>query len=101
MVLAMAPMMMALWSWPGIHPAHASGAQVLSIHNGSTLRDGLPDDDRTTEWTSASAHCQMPSVLLSVEPGTTKGETDGETSVVFPGYLLPDDTREEPPHEGS
>ena len=40
-------------------------------------------------------------VLLSVEPVGTAVDSDTETPVVFPGYLLPDDNHEEPAHEGS
>ena len=40
-------------------------------------------------------------VLLSIEPVGTAVDSDTETPVVFPGYLLPDDHHEEPVHEGS
>jgi hypothetical protein len=40
-------------------------------------------------------------VVLSIESvaGVPAGET--EVSIVFPGYVLPDDSVEEPAHEGS
>ena len=40
-------------------------------------------------------------VLISIEPAGGAIEAEIETPVVFPGYLLPDDHREEPVHEGS
>lgn len=98
-VLAMVPLVMALWSWPAIRPVRASRAHVQSILDESAIGDGLPGDGRTRTWTSARTPCPIPPVSLSVEPSGTSGETDGETSVVFPGYLLPDDAREEARHE--
>jgi hypothetical protein len=71
-------------------------------------------------YTSASTHPAMPSaavgtglvetsqpitrllpILLSIEPVGATAESDVETPVLFPGYLLPDDNREEPAHGGS
>ena len=43
----------------------------------------------------------LPRVLLSIEPVGTTAESDAEAPVVFPGYLLPEDTHEESAHEGS
>jgi hypothetical protein len=50
--------------------------------------------------TSQSATHLLP-VLLSIEPVGTTADSDVEIPVVFPGYLLPDDNREEPAHGGS
>jgi hypothetical protein len=38
---------------------------------------------------------------MSIEPAGGAMEAENQTPVVFPGYLLPDDHREEPVHEGS
>jgi hypothetical protein len=38
--------------------------------------------------------------VLSVEVAGTAIEAEDEAAVVLPGYLLPDDSREEPAHEG-
>ena len=63
------------------------------------LHDGEKDPGA---WISASAATTSPaSVLLSIEPVGTAVDSDTETPVVFPGYLLPDDHHEEPVHEGS
>jgi hypothetical protein len=43
----------------------------------------------------------VPSLTLSIEPLATTPSSDSEIPVVFPGYVLPDDNIEEPPHEGS
>jgi hypothetical protein len=43
----------------------------------------------------------LPQVLLSIEPAGTAADLGSEISVVFPGYLLPDDNHEDPAHEGS
>ena len=40
-------------------------------------------------------------VLLSVEPSAIAPGTDTENPVVFPGYVLPDDSLEDSTHEGS
>jgi hypothetical protein len=40
-------------------------------------------------------------VLLSIEPAGTALESELEGPVVLPGYVLPDDNREEPAHGGS
>jgi hypothetical protein len=53
-------------------------------------------------WSSSSAARASGSlILLSIEPVGTAADSDNETPVVFPGYLLPDDHHEEPIHEGS
>jgi hypothetical protein len=43
----------------------------------------------------------MPVVLLSTEPMVAAPAAEAEVPIVFPGYVLPDDTFEEPAHEGS
>jgi hypothetical protein len=40
-------------------------------------------------------------VVKSIEPAFGAPIADAEVSVVFPGYVLPDDTLEEPANEGS
>ncbi|WP_422925162.1 hypothetical protein [Singulisphaera sp. PoT] len=44
-----------------------------------------------------------PSISITIEPApaATPAIVDVEAPVVFPGYLLPDDEREENPHAGS
>jgi hypothetical protein len=38
---------------------------------------------------------------ISLEPAALTPVVDVESTVVFPGYLLPDDDREDPTHAGS
>ncbi len=40
-------------------------------------------------------------VMLSSEPAAVAAGSAAETPVIFPGYVLPDDTREDLMHEGS
>jgi hypothetical protein len=42
-----------------------------------------------------------PTVMLSIEPTAAVSGGDTEVSVVLPGYVLPDDSFQEPAHEGS
>jgi hypothetical protein len=42
-----------------------------------------------------------PTISISIEPAALTPYADAESPVVFPGYLLPDDGREEPAHAGS
>jgi len=100
-VLAMVPILLACWSWPLTMPIRQSGARVLSIPSDSGQLDGWPGDGGSGIWTSYTTPRSITPVLLSVEPFGASGDADSETPVVFPGYLLPDDTREEPAHEGS
>ena len=100
-VLALLPLVLALWSWPATRRSANPG---LMSSRSRTSRSTAMDCRATGEagiWTSAATPCPIPPVLLSVEPFGTSGDADGETPVVFPGYLLPDDNREEPAHEGS
>jgi hypothetical protein len=40
-------------------------------------------------------------VVLSIEPAVAPAGTTAEAPVIFPGYVLPDDSREDSLHEGS
>jgi hypothetical protein len=40
-------------------------------------------------------------VVLSIEPAAAASGSAAETPVIFPGYVLPDDSREDSLHEGS
>jgi hypothetical protein len=42
-----------------------------------------------------------PTVSISIEPAALAPYAEAESPVVFPGYLLPDDSGEEPAHAGS
>jgi hypothetical protein len=77
-----------LWLAPAYVSASAHAAMP-----GAAAGTGLAE-------TSRSATHLLP-ILLSIEPVGTSAESDVEARVVFPGYLLPDDNREEPAHGGS
>ncbi|MGO9596633.1 MAG: hypothetical protein ACLP7Q_01280 [Isosphaeraceae bacterium] len=51
-----------------------------------------------TQEGGSAAICPTLPVVLSIEPVGTRVESDAKTPVVFHGYLLPDDNREEPVH---
>lgn len=51
-----------------------------------------------TQDGASSAVCPTLPVVLSIEPVGTRVEPEAKTPVVFHGYLLPDDNREEPVH---
>jgi hypothetical protein len=52
---------------------------------------------------SADAPSRLPQdVVLSIEPATAAAAgVDNQVPVIVPGYVLPDDSFEEPGHEGS
>jgi hypothetical protein len=73
----------AILSWAWAHPGLPAASR------------GVPRADGRA---SASP---LPPVLLSIEPVGTTADSDAEAPVVFPGYLLPEDSHEESAHEGS
>jgi hypothetical protein len=50
---------------------------------------------------AARAERERPTISISIEPATLAPYAEAESPVVFPGYLLPDDSGEEPVHAGS
>jgi hypothetical protein len=67
---------------------HRAGAVALGASR--------PDDP-----SSAGAPGRLPVVVLSIESVAGAPAADAEVPIVFPGYVLPDDSLEEPAHEGS
>jgi hypothetical protein len=61
----------------------------------SNRRDALVDGRRT------AAHSGCNATALSIEAASAANVPAAEAVVVLPGYLLPDNTRGEPVHEGS
>jgi len=57
--------------------------------------DGFVDGRRT------AALDQGPVTLLSIEAASPATSPEAAQPVILPGYLLPDNSREEPVHEGS
>jgi hypothetical protein len=82
--LAFAPILLAASVWC-LHPSRPLAAAEVA----------------TTSRTSDEPESTPAAVLISIEPAVSANESESETPVVFPGYLLPDDHREEPAHEGS
>jgi hypothetical protein len=64
-------------------------AQV--VHGDASAVDVSPEG-------ASAAVCPTLPVVLSIEPVGTRVESNAKTPVVFHGYLLPDDNREEPVH---
>jgi hypothetical protein len=89
----------ATWNhWRSTAPGRwfAPVSLVASPHpakSGSVAATGLVEISQTAT--------HLLPVLLSIEPLGTSADSDVEAPVVFPGYLLPDDNREEPAHGGS
>ncbi len=70
---------------------------------GATDRDRFGDNFALAqESPAAPAAVTSPGVVvLSVEPAVVIPATTTEAPVIFPGYVLPDDSREDSLHEGS
>jgi hypothetical protein len=62
----------------------------------AALRPGQPEAQPP-----AGTLGHLPVVVLSIESMAGAPAVDTEVSIVFPGYVLPDDSLEEPAHEGS
>ena len=101
-LLGLLPFLLGWSHWTDAQFIRHSGSRLLSLpthQSGREARDGGTDPEA---WISASTATTSPvPVLLSIEPVGTAVDSDTETPVVLPGYLLPDDHREEPVHEGS
>jgi hypothetical protein len=101
-LLGLLPLLLAWSHWTDAQSIRHTGSRLLSLpshRSGRAAPDGGTDPGA---WISASAVTTSPApVLLSIEPVGTAVDSDIETPVVFPGYLLPDDYHEEPVHEGS
>ncbi len=65
--------------------------EVLAVADRST-----PANEQTRPATTSPG-----AVVLSIEPATAVPENATEAAVIFPGYVLPDDSREDSLHEGS
>ncbi|MGA2699758.1 MAG: hypothetical protein ABSH35_01495 [Isosphaeraceae bacterium] len=101
-LLGLLPLLLAWSHWTDAQSIQHPGSRLLSLpshRSGGEAPDGGTDHGA---WNSASGVTTSPTpVLLSIEPVGTAVDSDTETPVVFPGYLLPDDHHEEPVHEGS
>lgn len=86
--LAFAPVFLAAGVWCLHSTRPLAAAEVASF-------------SRSVEAADSEADATPTAVLISIEPAGGVIEAETETPVVFPGYLLPDDHREEAVHEGS
>ena len=101
-LLGFLPLLMALTHWTDAQSIRHPGARLLSLQSRPSRGEAPAGEAGPEVWHSVSAATpSLTPVLLSVEPVGTAVDSDTETPVVFPGYLLPDDHHEEPLHEGS
>ncbi len=104
-VYAVAGLLPLLLAWSQCTDAYSirhTAIPLLSIPAQRSTEKASRSEKDAGAWLSGSAARTSPtSVLLSIEPAGAAVDSDEETAVVFPGYLLPDDHHEEPVHEGS
>src|SRR5271166_5332677 len=104
-LLGLLPLLLAWSHWTDARSIQHPGSRLLLLpsHRHRSGRAAPDGGTKPEAWNSASAAAttSLAPVLLSIEPVGTAVDSDTETPVVFPGYLLPDDHHEEPVHEGS
>jgi hypothetical protein len=78
-------------------------SMVVQAAQGEDLNGARTPDRPEGNGRAAEPTIPAPSVaVLSIEPTTPAAPgVDAEVPVVFPGYVLPDDSLEVPAHEGS
>jgi hypothetical protein len=76
------------------------GNAVASTGNRGEVAFPLEPNWRAGE-VSAGSLAPPSVVVLSIEPVVGAPAADAEVPIIFPGYVLPDDSLEEPAHEGS
>jgi hypothetical protein len=100
-LLALAPLLAACtlgWSSRPARVLACSIAQATASDNGFQAST-VPRDPAGGSMEAPVGIQRV--VLLSVEPSAIAPGTDTENPVVFPGYVLPDDSLEDSTHEGS
>ncbi|MGA9924623.1 MAG: hypothetical protein WBQ29_14575 [Isosphaeraceae bacterium] len=101
-LLGLLPLLLAWSRWTDAQSIRHPWPRLLLLPSHRSGREAPDGGTEPGAWNSASAVTTSPApVLLSIEPVGTAVDSDTETPVVFPGYLLPDDHHEEPVHEGS
>lgn len=101
-LLGLLPLLLAWSHWTDAQSIRRPVSRLLSLPSRRSGREAPDGGTDPGARISASAATTSPTpVLLSIEPVGTAVDSDTETPVVFPGYLLPDDHHEEPVHEGS
>jgi hypothetical protein len=98
--LVLVPLALVWSQWSSARAAHLLAAAYASLPAGQGHLAPPPAALEEDSWESGSS---APAVLLSIEPVGTAVDSESETLVVFPGYLLPaeSDMHEEPAHAGS
>jgi hypothetical protein len=77
-------------------------AQILCSVAGRVRPQAAIGPSRSEESWNGDRNVRIaPAVFLSVEAIGRISEPNEDATVVFPGYLLPDDSHEEASHEGS
>jgi hypothetical protein len=99
-LLALAPLVSAgTMAWSG------KTSRVVACSISDPASDGDPSgshDGRASTSGRPRAAVGSPGVvLLSIEPAVVSPGSDADVPVVFPGYVLPDDSHEDKTHEGS
>ncbi len=101
-LLGLLPLLLAWNHWTDAQSIHHPGSRLLSLPLHRSEAEAPDGETGPEAWNSPAPATTSPApVLLSIEPVGTAVDSDTESPVVFPGYLLPDDHHEEPVHEGS
>ncbi len=101
-LLGLLPLLLAWRHWTDAQSIRHPGSRLLLLPSHRSGREAPDGGTEPRACNSASAVTTSPTpVLLSIEPVGTAVDSDTETPVVFPGYLLPDYHHEEPVDEGS
>ncbi len=93
----------ACFAWSG-HPGPATPPLTLGSRSDGPQRVCLVDAGREggfVDGRRTGSFDHRPVTLLSIEAASPASGPEAEQPVILPGYLLPDNTREEPVHEGS
>ncbi len=101
MLLVLVPLALTWSRWAPAGTGPPRAAPRLSVAAGPVANELDHQGLAASMWTAVNElDVATPSVLLSIESSGTAADVDGETPVVLPGYLLPDDNHEEAAHEG-
>jgi hypothetical protein len=103
-LLGLTPIVLASsYAWSG-NPGPASIRSARAPEQKGSARVCLSDParpDRVLDGRRTVPFDERPETLLSIEAAAAPSAADSDSVVVLPGYLLPDNSRQEPVHEGS
>jgi hypothetical protein len=100
-LLAMAPIVSACSLGWSSRPARVLACSIAPATPQDRVLDGGGDRLRPGGLPEVSSGGSSGVVVLSIEPAVLAPGADTEVPVVFPGYVLPDDSLEGSAHEGS